>query len=156
MAYTTDVDAVVIGSGLGGLSAAAHLATNGRRVLVLEQYDVAGGCSQVFRRKRRWQFDVGLHYLGGVHRGDIGSVLRGVGLEGRMDWVAMDPDGFDTLRFPRHEVRVPRGWDRYGDRLVAAFPGEERALRRCLSILEGVATQLRAVDLPTTKLDYLR
>ena len=62
-----DWDAVVIGSGLGGLSSAAHLATNGKRVLVCEQYDVAGGCSQVFRRKREWQFDVGLHYVGGVH-----------------------------------------------------------------------------------------
>ena len=152
----SDWDAVIIGSGLGGLSAGAHLAANGERVLVCEQYDVAGGCSQVFRRKRTWQFDVGLHYVGGVHRGDIGSVLRGVGLEGRMDWLEMDPDGFDTLRFPRHEVRVPKGWDRYTDRLLAAFPDEAEQLGKCLGILEGVARQLRAVDLPKSKLDYLR
>src|SRR4028118_1069975 len=131
-------DAIVVGSGLGGLSAAAHLAANGKRVLVCEQYDVAGGCSQVFRRKRAWQFDVGLHYVGGVHRGEIGSVLRGVGLAGRMEWLEMDPDGFDTLRFPRHEVRVPKGWDRYGDRLMAAFPDEVDALGRCLGILRAV------------------
>src|SRR5919202_983119 len=105
----TDWDAIVVGSGLGGLSTAAHLAALGRRVLVCEQYDVAGGCSQVFRRKRRWQFDVGLHYVGGVRSGDIGSVLRGVGLEGRVPWIAMDPDGFDTLHFPAHTVRVPKG-----------------------------------------------
>lgn len=149
-------DAVVIGSGLGGLSAAAHLAANGERVLVCEQYDVAGGCSQVFRRKRAWQFDVGLHYVGGVHTGEIGSVLRGVALEGRMDWIEMDPDGFDTLLFPSHEVRVPRGWDRYAERLVTAFPAERDGLTRCLRILEGVAEQLRTVDLPKSTLDHLR
>jgi phytoene dehydrogenase-like protein len=152
----SDWDAVVIGSGLGGLSAGAYLAANGRRVLVCEQYDVAGGCSQTFRRKREWQFDVGLHYVGGVRSGDIASVLRGVGLEGRMTWVELDPDGFDTLRFPRHEVRVPKGWDRYGDRLAAAFPHEREALERCLGILEGVAGQLRRVPMPRSTLDYLR
>ncbi len=152
----SDWDVVIIGSGLGGLSAGAYLAANGKRVLVCEQYDVAGGCSQVFRRKREWQFDVGLHYVGGVHTGDIASVLRGVGLEGRMDWIEMDPDGFDTLLFPQHEIRVPKGWERYGDRLMAAFPAELDGLGRCLKVLEDVARQLRAVDLPTSKLDYLR
>jgi phytoene dehydrogenase-like protein len=149
-------DVVIVGSGLGGLSAGAHLAANGRRVLVCEQHDVAGGCSQTFRRKRQWQFDVGLHYVGGVHRGDIGSVLRGVGLDRRMQWVEMDPDGFDTLRFPRHEVRVPKGWTRYEDRLLAAFPAETDAIGRCVKVLREVARQLRTVDLPRTKLDYLR
>ena len=149
-------DAVIIGSGLGGLSAGAYLAANGKRVLVCEQYDVAGGCSQTFRRKRQWQFDVGLHYVGGVHRGRIGSVLRGVGLEGRLEWVELDPDGFDTLRFPRHAVRVPTSWEGYTDRLLAAFPDEAAALGRCLGVLEAVARQLRAVDLPQSKLDYLR
>jgi phytoene dehydrogenase-like protein len=149
-------DAIVIGSGLGGLSAGAHLAANGRRVLVCEQYDVAGGCSQTFRRKREWQFDVGLHYVGGVHTGDIGSVLRGLGLDGRLQWNEMDPDGFDTLRFPRHEIRVPKGWDRYTDRIAAAFPAEEQQVRRCLGTLEAIGGQLRRAGVPKSKLDYLR
>ena len=149
-------DAIVIGSGLGGLSTGAHLAANGKRVLVCEQYDVAGGCSQVFRRKREWQFDVGLHYVGGVHHGEIGSVLRGLGLDGRLDWVEMDPDGFDTLRFPRHEIRVPKGWDRYTERIAAAFPAEAENVRRCLGTLEAVAGQLRTAGTPASKLDYLR
>jgi ferredoxin--NADP+ reductase len=149
-------DAIVIGSGLGGLSAAAHLATNDKRVLVLEQYDVAGGCSQTFRRKREWQFDVGLHYVGGVHTGEIGSVLRGVGLDRRIDWVEMDPNGFDTLLFPNHQIRVPKGWDRYEDRLLAAFPEEGKGLKRCLETLQAVAAQLRKAEMPRSTLDYLR
>ena len=37
----------------------------------------------------------------------------------------MDPDGFDTLMFPGLKFRVPKGWDRYRERLVEAFPDDE-------------------------------
>jgi glycine/D-amino acid oxidase-like deaminating enzyme len=42
-------DAVVIGSGIGGLACAAALTKAGRQVLVLEQHSVAGGLTQTFR-----------------------------------------------------------------------------------------------------------
>ncbi len=48
-------DAIVIGSGLGGLCTAAYLCAAGRRTLVLESHYVAGGNSQVFRRKHAGQ-----------------------------------------------------------------------------------------------------
>ncbi len=46
-----DLDAIVIGSGIGGLSVAALLSKAGQRVLVLEQHDVAGGCTHTFSDK---------------------------------------------------------------------------------------------------------
>lgn len=54
----SDLDAVVIGSGIGGLSTAALLAKSGKRVLVLEQHDQAGGCCHSFVEKG-FEFDVG-------------------------------------------------------------------------------------------------
>ncbi|MEK8104488.1 FAD-dependent oxidoreductase [Micromonospora sp. M12] len=57
-------DAIVVGAGLGGLVCAAYLAADGRQVLVTEQHDVVGGNSHVFRRRRAYEFDVGVHYLG--------------------------------------------------------------------------------------------
>ncbi|HME72212.1 MAG TPA: FAD-dependent oxidoreductase, partial [Myxococcota bacterium] len=60
-------DAIVIGSGIGGLTCAAYLCATGKRTLVLEAHYVAGGSSQAFRRNVRggeYEFDVGLHYIG--------------------------------------------------------------------------------------------
>ena len=42
-------DAIVVGAGLGGLTAAALLAGSGQRVLVLERNDAVGGAARVYR-----------------------------------------------------------------------------------------------------------
>lgn len=139
-------DVIVIGSGLGGLTAAAYLCTNGLRTLVLEQHYVAGGNAHVFRRKRMFEFDVGVHYIGDCGPGGaIPTVLRGVGLEGRVEFIEMDPDGFDTLIFPGLTVRVPKGWDRYRQRLIEALPDDETGLHRCLDIFEAVLAEMRSI-----------
>ena len=146
-------DAIVIGSGLSGLTAAAYLAANGKKVLVLERYDVAGGCSQTFRRKREWQFDVGLHYIGGVKTGAIAGVLKGIGLLDRIEFVEMDPDGFDTFIFPDFEFRVPKGWDAFTERLVETFPDEAEGLTKCTGIFQDIMSELRTAGVPNKDSD---
>lgn len=157
MSAQSDWDAIVIGSGLGGLTTAAYLATNGLRTLVLEKHYVAGGNAHVFRRKQMFEFDVGVHYLGDCGPdGTIPTVLRGVGLEGKIEFLEMDPDGFDTLMFPGIEFRVPKGRDRYRERLVATFPDDETGLHRCLDVLQGVASEFAKVKLPVEPEDVPR
>lgn len=136
-------DAVVVGSGLGGLTCAAYLAAGGRRVLVLEQHDVAGGNGHVFRRRRAYEFDVGIHYLGDCAPGGVlPTILDGLGLGGRVTFRPMDQDGFDRIVLPGLTVDVPAGWDRYRSRLVRAFPDEAAGLHRYLDICESnLATQ---------------
>ncbi|MGH8931649.1 MAG: phytoene desaturase family protein [Egibacteraceae bacterium] len=149
-------DAIVIGAGLGGLSTAAYLTTNGVRTIVVEQYDVAGGCSHVFRRKRLFEFDVGVHYLGDCQpAGIIPTVLRGVGLDAKIEFLEMDPDGFDTLVFPELTFRVPRGWEHYLQRLTDAFPSERAGLRKCVKVLATVGHQVWQRAAPATKLGML-
>jgi phytoene dehydrogenase-like protein len=136
-------DAIVVGSGLGGLCTAAYLCAAGRRTLVLEGHYVAGGNSQVFRRKhkgREYEFDVGIHYIGECGReGVITAALNGLGLAERVVFRPLDSDGYSTLHFPDVEFRVPFGWDRYRNRLFETFPGEREALTPVLDVLQQVS-----------------
>lgn len=84
-------DAIVIGSGLGGLSTAAIMAKAGRKVLVLERHYSAGGFTHSFKR-RGYEWDVGVHYLGDVHR--THSPVRRLFdfiTDGQLQWARMDP-----------------------------------------------------------------
>lgn len=140
-------DAIVVGSGMGGLTAAAYLAANGKRTLVLEAGEVLGGCTHVFRRKQ-FEFEVGMHYLGDCGPdGAIPMMLRGVGLDDRVEFLPMDPDGFDTIVYPEVTVKVPKGWDRYEANLVAAFPEDANGIRKYIGVLSRLG---RATDRVTT------
>jgi phytoene dehydrogenase-like protein len=143
-------DAVVIGSGLGGLTCAAYLCAAGKRTLVLEGHYVSGGNSQAFRRDvqgRRYEFDVGLHYIGECGKeGLITRILRSAGLEDRIKFRSLDPDGFSTLMFPDLTFRVPAGWDAYRKRLIDTFPNEADAVGRVVDIMKQVADEGRRVQ----------
>lgn len=150
-------DVVVVGSGPGGLTAAACLAAAGRRVLVLEAHDLAGGNAQVFRRHHKqadgtlaeYEFDVGIHYLGDCGPGGLfPSLFAGLGVGDRMAFRPLDPDGFDTLRFPDLEFSVPADWDAYRDRLIEAFPADRAGIERVIGVLRQVAEESRARAIP--------
>lgn len=144
-------DAVVVGAGLGALTAAAYLATNGQKVLVLEQYDVLGGSSHAFRRRGKWEFDVGVHFIENAGPDGIWPfVLSGIGLKDRIEFRQLDPEGHNVFLGPDFELKVPHGWDRYLDNLIAAFPGEERALRRYVSLMRAAGS---AIDRLGDRLD---
>lgn len=136
-------DAIVIGSGLGGLCTAAYLCAAGKRTLVLEAHYVAGGNSQVFRRKHKgqeYEFDVGIHYIGECGRdGVITAALNGLGLAERVVFLPLDSDGYSTLHFPDVTFRVPFGWDRYRARLHETFPKEGEALDGVLDVMQEIS-----------------
>ena len=62
-----DIDTIVIGSGIGGLGCAGFLSKVGKRVLVLEQHYIAGGCTHTFEDKG-YEFDTGVHYIGNIKK----------------------------------------------------------------------------------------
>jgi phytoene dehydrogenase-like protein len=140
-------DAIVIGSGLGGLTCAAYLCALGKRTLVLEAHYVAGGNSQAFRRQirdRQYEFDVGVHYIGECGPdGLITQMLNGLGLAERIVFRPLDPDGYSTLYFPGLTFRVPASWNRYRTRLLDTFPEEKEPLGKVVDVLREVAEQGR-------------
>ena len=90
-------DAIVIGSGVGGLCTAALLARHAsRRVLVLERHYVAGGFTHVFERPG-YEWDVGVHYVGEVHTPrSLTRRLFDHLSDGRLQWAPMD-DVYDRI-----------------------------------------------------------
>lgn len=119
-----DWDGIVIGSGIGGLGTAAILAKEGKRILVLERHSTAGGFTHVFRRPG-YEWDVGLHYIGGVNRPD--SQLRQLFdyvTDGNLKWADVG-DVYDRIRFEAREYAFQKGSERFKQGLKEQFPNNE-------------------------------
>ncbi|MFE2285180.1 phytoene desaturase family protein [Streptomyces sp. NPDC059443] len=156
-----DWDAIVIGSGIGGLVCAAYLAVGGKRVLVAEQGPVAGGNSHVFRRRRSYEFDVGVHYLGDCGPdGVLPAILDGLGLRGRVPYQEMDPDGFDRIVAAGTTLDMPADWGGYRRRLQDACPSDAAGIDTFLDVVAGLGGERRdailsAQDVPMADLPRL-
>ena len=124
--------AIVIGSGIGGLAAAAALAKRGKRVLLLEQHTVPGGQTQTFRR-HDWVFATGVHYVSGVGpqagpEGQFRRLLEWLG-DGSLQFApCVNP--YDIVRLPGFEFGIPHPEAAYRAALHGRFPGETAAIDR--------------------------
>ena len=130
-------DAIVIGSGIGGLTTAALLAKHaGKRVLVLERHYTAGGFTHTFHRPG-YEWDVGVHYVGQVQ--DPASPVRAAFdhlTEGRLAWNPM-PAVYDEIRIGERLYKFSSGFEQFRDGLAAKFPSEARAIDRYLAAVRS-------------------
>jgi C-3',4' desaturase CrtD len=73
LSYLSDASkprVIIVGAGIGGLTAGALLAHRGYSVLILDQALVPGGCASTFKRKG-FTFDVGATQVAGLEPGGI-------------------------------------------------------------------------------------
>ncbi|TDQ75841.1 phytoene desaturase family protein [Sphingobacterium yanglingense] len=125
----TEYDIVIVGSGLGGLTAAVILAKEGKKVCVLEKNNQFGGNLQTFSRSKKI-FDTGVHYIGGLSEGQ--NLHRCFSYLGIMDKLNLEkmPEVFDYVRFGNEGVDYPlaQGYANFVEQLSTYFPQERPAI----------------------------
>jgi len=133
-----DFQVIVIGSGAGGLSSALFLAKQGFSVLLLEAMPSFGGYLNPFKRGP-YTFDTGLHYIGELGRGEaFTNLLDTLGIADKLDFVELDPEGFDRFIFPDCEFTMCKGKERYKEKLIRAFPKEENGIKKYFNVFDKV------------------
>ncbi len=124
---TEEYDAIVIGSGIGGLASAAMLAKHGgKKVLVLERHYTPGGYTHVFRRPG-YDWDVGVHYVGGMEPGSTLRRLLDDISDPPIEWADMG-EIYDQVIIDGDHYDLPKGRRNLRDYLVSRFPDQEAAI----------------------------
>ncbi|MEV0334473.1 NAD(P)/FAD-dependent oxidoreductase [Nocardia sp. NPDC050717] len=136
-----DYDAVVIGAGNAGLTAAATLQRAGARTLLLERHNVPGGCGTSFRRGR-FEFEVALHQLSGVGvEGQPISLREGLfaqlDINDKLEFV-QEHDLYRAVVPGRLDLTLPADWDAAIDAIEAEFPGNRDRTARFFELIKQV------------------
>ena len=136
-------------SGIGGLACGAILAKEGYQVCVLEKNKQIGGTLQTFVRDRII-FDSGVHYVGGLDKGqNLYQLFKFLGIMDRMKLRKMDEDVFDAVLFgddPR-VYRYAQGYPNFISTLVKDFPEDEAAIRKYCDAIKDVCSKFPLYNL---------
>lgn len=142
--HKADYDVIVIGGGLGGLSAAAHLATGRLKVLLIEQHYKVGGSATSFSRGG-FTFDVALHEMDGAgplrpgmkKEGPVRQLLKACGVDKKVTLI----EHKDLYRavFPGVDVTLPANWEGLKGVLKKKWPGEAQGVEEFHRICTAVS-----------------
>lgn len=120
-------DVIIIGAGLGGLTAGAKLAKEGKNVLVIEQHSKPGGCATTFTRGV-YTLEVGLHEMNGPSPSDMKTrAFNDLEVTGNVEFIKA-PE-FYHFTNGRHSVTIPHDPEAAIRVLDNEFPGESAGIR---------------------------
>lgn len=132
-------DVIVIGSGIGGLAAAAILSKMAKKkVLVIEQHWELGGLTHEFKRKVKYSWDVGLHYIGNMPANSLPMQVFDYITDKKIKWNHL-PYEFERFIYPDLTFTVPSNEKEYIKKLCDLFPEEQVAISRYFKDMKKAA-----------------
>lgn len=133
--FDKEYDAVVIGAGIGGLMAGCELAYEGKRTLILEQHNLAGGFATSFVRGR-YEFEATLHEILDVgtkkQSYDVRKTLDRLGVKYEFEAV---PEAY-VLIVPEEDINVcvPFGINEFIECMEKESPGVKKEVTRYMEL----------------------
>lgn len=129
------IDHIIIGSGMGGLTAATWLAKAGKKVVVFERHYKPGGFTHSFKRKNGFQWDVGVHYVGNVGKDGPLRKLFDFLTNHKLDWEPMG-EVYDVAYIGEDKYEFKAGKENFRKQLITYFPEEDQAIDNYIKLLD--------------------
>ena len=147
-----EYDAIIIGSGLGGLSCAAAFARQGFKPLVIEQHSKVGGYATTFMRPGGFVFDVSLHSTTVGERNGIHNLIPGFP---EIEEVEFEPHpNLYRLILPDYDIRVPqKNITAYINKLIELFPEEKTGIEGIFEDMKGITNDIGKYSASGGKVD---
>jgi len=148
-------DAVIIGSGLGGLSCAAAFARQGFKPVVLEKHDRPGGYATTFARPGGFVFDVSLHSTSVNERNGVHNLIPGFPEINDVEFIP-HPNLYRSI-YPDYDFRVPqKNLAGYIDLLTEYFPDEREGIKGLVEDMQGLSRDVGRLAGAKGKVDMSR
>ncbi len=143
-------DIIIIGAGLGGLVAGAKLTKEGKKVFLIEQHHIPGGCATNFKRVGS-SMDVGLHEIGGIEEGGMQSdIFRDLKIVENIEFLKL-PE-FYRFTNSRVDIVIPDNRKEAENILIEKYPEEEKGIKKFFSAIMGFRNELNRMPRPGLKL----